>query len=135
MLRGKSRIFWRYSIAVLTVAIALLGKLLLNYWSGQLRETPFLLFFVAIMATSYYGGVGPGILAVVLSSFLGGYFFLTPAKSLFNGTTTRKYGGLGLGLAIVRHLVEMHHGRVYATSEGIGKGATFTVQLPIYKIK
>lgn len=52
-----------------------------------------------------------------------------------DGTTTRKYGGLGLGLAIVRHLVEMHHGRVYATSEGIGKGATFTVQLPIYKIK
>ncbi|EHC17967.1 DUF4118 domain-containing protein [Fischerella thermalis] len=84
MLRGKSRIFWRYSIAVLTVAIALLGKLLLNYWSGQLRETPFLLFFAAIMATSYYGGVGPGILAVVLSSFLGGYFFLTPAKSLFS---------------------------------------------------
>ncbi|PLZ95690.1 hybrid sensor histidine kinase/response regulator [Fischerella thermalis CCMEE 5268] len=52
-----------------------------------------------------------------------------------DGTTTRKYGGLGLGLAIVRHLVEMHHGRVYATSEGIGKGATFTVQLPIYKIE
>lgn len=52
-----------------------------------------------------------------------------------DGTTTRKYGGLGLGLAIVRHLVEMHHGRVYATSDGIGKGATFTVQLPIYKIE
>jgi signal transduction histidine kinase len=52
-----------------------------------------------------------------------------------DGTTTRKYGGLGLGLAIVRHLVEMHHGRVYATSEGMGKGATFTVQLPIYKIE
>ena len=50
-------------------------------------------------------------------------------------TTTRKYGGLGLGLAIVRHLVEMHHGHVYAASEGIGKGATFTVQLPIYKIE
>ena len=84
MLRGKRRIFWRYCIAVLTVAIALLSKLLLNYWSGQLRETPFLLFFAAIMATSYYGGVGPGILAVVLSSFLGGYFFLTPAQSLFS---------------------------------------------------
>lgn len=48
MLRGKSRIFWRYSIAVLTVAIALLGKLLLNYWSGQLRETPFLLFLLPL---------------------------------------------------------------------------------------
>ncbi|PLZ95695.1 PAS domain S-box protein [Fischerella thermalis CCMEE 5268] len=84
MLRRKRRIIWRYGIAVLTVAIALLSKLLLNYWSGQLRETPFLLFFAAIMATSYYGGVGPGILAVVLSSFLGGYFFLTPAKSSFS---------------------------------------------------
>ncbi|MCX7593246.1 MAG: ATP-binding protein [Fischerella sp.] len=51
-----------------------------------------------------------------------------------DGTTTRKFGGLGLGLAIVRHLVEMHHGNVYAASEGIGKGATFTVQLPIYQI-
>ncbi len=52
-----------------------------------------------------------------------------------DGTTTRKYGGLGLGLAIVHHLVELHHGHVYATSEGIGQGATFTVQLPIYKIE
>jgi signal transduction histidine kinase len=51
-----------------------------------------------------------------------------------DGTTTRKFGGLGLGLAIVRHLVEMHHGNVYAASEGIGKGATFTVQLPIHQI-
>nr|WP_315790779.1 PAS domain-containing protein [Fischerella sp. JS2] len=84
MLRGKRRIIWRYSIAVLTVAIALLGKLLLNYLSGQLRETPFLLFFAAIMATSHYGGIGPGILAVVLSSLLSSYFFLTPAKSLFS---------------------------------------------------
>ncbi|MBD3883676.1 response regulator [Phormidium tenue FACHB-886] len=46
-------------------------------------------------------------------------------------TTTRKHGGLGLGLAIVRHLVEMHDGMVYATSAGEGLGATFTVQLPI----
>jgi signal transduction histidine kinase/DNA-binding response OmpR family regulator len=52
-----------------------------------------------------------------------------------DGTTTRKYGGLGLGLAIVHHLVELHHGQVYATSEGIGQGATFTVQLPIYNIE
>jgi signal transduction histidine kinase/DNA-binding response OmpR family regulator len=47
-----------------------------------------------------------------------------------NGMTTRSHSGLGLGLAIVRHLVEMHHGSVYAISEGEGKGATFTVQLP-----
>jgi len=45
--------------------------------------------------------------------------------------TSRQHGGMGLGLAIVRHLVEMHGGSVLANSEGEGKGATFTVMLPI----
>jgi signal transduction histidine kinase/ActR/RegA family two-component response regulator len=45
--------------------------------------------------------------------------------------STRKYGGLGLGLAIVRHLVELHGGVVRAESEGEGKGATFIVKLPL----
>jgi PAS domain S-box-containing protein len=45
--------------------------------------------------------------------------------------TSRQHGGMGLGLAIVRHLVELHGGIVRATSEGAGQGATFTVQLPI----
>ena len=45
--------------------------------------------------------------------------------------TSRQYGGMGLGLSIVRHLVELHGGTVRATSEGVGHGATFTVQLPI----
>jgi CheY-like chemotaxis protein len=45
--------------------------------------------------------------------------------------TSRQHGGMGLGLAIVRHLVEMHGGSVRAASEGEGKGATFTVMLPI----
>jgi CheY-like chemotaxis protein/anti-sigma regulatory factor (Ser/Thr protein kinase) len=45
--------------------------------------------------------------------------------------TSRHHGGMGLGLAIVRHLVEMHGGTVRANSDGEGKGATFTVMLPI----
>ena len=45
--------------------------------------------------------------------------------------TTRKTGGLGLGLAIVRHIVEMHGGTVEASSAGEGQGATFRVRLPL----
>jgi len=45
--------------------------------------------------------------------------------------TSRQHGGMGLGLAIVRHLVELHGGTVRAHSDGEGKGATFTVTLPI----
>jgi signal transduction histidine kinase/DNA-binding response OmpR family regulator len=49
-----------------------------------------------------------------------------------DGSTTRLHGGLGLGLAIVRHLVELHGGMVFADSQGAGTGATFTVRLPIH---
>ena len=48
-----------------------------------------------------------------------------------DSTTTRTFGGLGLGLAIVRHLVELHGGAVRAASLGEGQGATFTVRLPL----
>jgi signal transduction histidine kinase len=46
------------------------------------------------------------------------------------GGTTRLHGGLGLGLAIARHIVEMHGGTIDAHSAGVGKGATFSVVLP-----
>ncbi|MBD1871855.1 PAS domain S-box protein [Nodosilinea sp. FACHB-131] len=48
-----------------------------------------------------------------------------------DSTTTRTHGGLGLGLAIVRHLVELHGGHVQVASAGEGKGTTFMVNLPI----
>ena len=48
-----------------------------------------------------------------------------------DGSTTRNYGGLGLGLAIVRHLVELHGGTAWAESAGEDQGAKFTVRLPL----
>lgn len=48
-----------------------------------------------------------------------------------DGTTTRRYGGLGLGLSIVQQLVDLHGGTVTASSPGIGGGASFTVLLPV----
>ncbi|MBE8969169.1 response regulator [Nostocales cyanobacterium LEGE 12452] len=50
-----------------------------------------------------------------------------------DSTTTRRFGGLGLGLAIARHLIEMHGGTVWAESPGEEKGAIFTVRLPLIK--
>lgn len=48
-----------------------------------------------------------------------------------DSTTTRQHGGLGLGLAIARHLVEIHGGTISAESKGEGRGATFTIRLPL----
>jgi PAS domain S-box-containing protein len=48
-----------------------------------------------------------------------------------NASSTREYGGLGIGLAIVRHIVEMHGGGVLASSPGKGQGATFKIKLPL----
>jgi PAS domain S-box-containing protein len=64
-------------------------------------------------------GIGPDFLPHVFDRF-----------RQADSTSTRNYGGLGLGLALVRHLVEMHGGTVQAESPGEGMGATFTVTLP-----
>ena len=73
-----------------------------------------------IVVTDTGMGIDPGFLAHVFNRF-----------SQEDGSNTRVYGGLGLGLAIVRHLVEAHGGTVTAHSAGSGKGATFAVTLPL----
>ncbi len=50
-----------------------------------------------------------------------------------DGATTRKFGGLGLGLAIVRQITEMHRGKAFAESPGEDLGATFRIELPLYQ--
>ncbi len=57
------------------------------------------------------------------------------SHSVEDVSITRKYGGLGLGLAIVRQLVEAHGGTITADSPGEGLGATFTVQLPLLNLQ
>jgi signal transduction histidine kinase len=49
-----------------------------------------------------------------------------------DGSATRRHGGLGLGMAIVRHLIELHGGTVRVHSEGEGQGTTFTIELPTH---
>lgn len=49
-----------------------------------------------------------------------------------DSSTTRKFGGLGLGLAVSEHIVKLHHGHIEAKSEGEGKGSTFSVKLPVF---
>ena len=69
-------------------------------------------------------GIEPGFLPYVFERF-------TQADT----GSTRKHGGLGLGLAIVRHLVELHGGTIRADSAGEGQGATFTVALPVRAVR
>ena len=74
---------------------------------------------VEIAVTDTGIGIAPEVLPYIFDRFRQG-----------DSSLTRAYGGLGLGLAIVRHLVELHGGSVTASSRGIDTGATFTVTLP-----
>ncbi len=78
-----------------------------GYWTITLRDTG--------------DGIAPEFLHHLFSRF-----------RQADGTTTRRHGGLGLGLAIVQQLVELHGGTISAASDGHGHGSTFTVRLPQY---
>jgi len=78
--------------------------------------------YAQITVTDTGKGISPDFLPRVFDYFL-----------QEDGKTTRKFGGLGLGLAIVRHLVELHGGTVQADSLGENQGATFTVKLPLQR--
>jgi len=75
---------------------------------------------VEIQVTDDGEGIQPEVLPFIFDRFRQG-----------DSTTTRPHGGLGLGLALVRHLVDLHGGRVRAASDGPGRGATFVIELPI----
>jgi PAS domain S-box-containing protein len=76
--------------------------------------------FAEITVKDNGGGIEPDFLPFVFDRF-----------RQADGKMNRKHGGLGLGLAIVRHLTELHGGQVSAESKGLGTGATFTVRLPL----
>ena len=75
---------------------------------------------VAVHVTDTGRGIDPAFLPHVFERF-----------RQADSTTAREVGGLGLGMFIARHLVEAHHGAINVTSDGLDKGATFTVTLPI----
>ncbi len=75
---------------------------------------------VIVRVTDTGLGIPPGMLAEVFEMF-----------TQVNRTLERSQGGLGIGLALVKRLVEFHGGTITAESPGLGKGSTFTVRLPL----
>lgn len=109
---------------------ARLQQVVWNLLSNAVKFTPFrgrieiqleqVGFFAQLQVRDTGKGINPEFLPYVFENF-----------RQEDGKITRKFGGLGLGLAIVRHLVELHGGTVHADSRGEEQGATFTVRLPI----
>ncbi len=78
--------------------------------------------YVQITVADTGAGINPDFLPYIFERF-----------RQADNTSMRSHGGLGLGLAIVRHLVELHGGTIRAESEGEGQGTTFTMQFPLLK--
>ncbi|MEG5035990.1 ATP-binding protein [Microcoleus sp. AT3-D2] len=76
--------------------------------------------YAQILVTDTGKGINPEFLPYVFEHF-----------RQEDGATTRKFGGLGLGLAIARQIVELHGGKIWVESRGEGQGATFSVELPL----
>ena len=77
-----------------------------------------------IKVTDTGEGMPPDLLPYVFDRFRQG-----------DASATRPHGGLGLGLSIVRHVIELHGGQVQAWSEGAGRGSSFAVQLPVRAVQ
>ena len=126
----------------LSLQVALDPELMVLGDSGRLRQIAWNLVANAIKFTPAGGRVdvrgarcGEWIELVVQDSGVGIDPTFMPRIferfSQADASMTREHGGLGLGLAIVRHLVELHGGTVSARSEGRDRGATFIVRLPV----
>ena len=100
---------------LLTNAVKFTGK------GGQVKvELGRIASKVQISVSDTGEGIAPDFLPYIFDRF-----------SQADSSTTRKFSGLGLGLSIVRHIVEMHGGTVIAHSEGVGRGTTIIIQIPI----
>jgi PAS domain S-box-containing protein len=92
------------------------GLLTVRSWREQTSSGPQL----AVAVTDTGIGIEPEVLSTIFDAFQQG-----------EATITRRFGGLGLGLAISKAIIELHGGRLSAESAGKGQGATFAVRLPV----
>jgi signal transduction histidine kinase len=118
------------SLGVVTADPDRLQQILWNVLSNAIKFTPVdgrieisamrNTDFVVIRVTDSGQGIRPEFLPFLFEPFRQG-----------DGSTTRRHGGLGLGLAIVRQLVQAHGGHIRAKSDGEAMGSTFTIELPV----